>query len=275
MDFCIVIAVVNQLDYTRQCLQSLGRAGVPTASVVIIDNASTDGTREFLAAEPGLRVISNQINRGCAPAWNQGVEAAQSARSEWVVILNNDVVVAPGFREGLLGFAAQSHCDIISPAMVEGDLDYNFDDFAAEYLRKMSRAVRRGVASGVCFMVHRKVFETIGAFDERLGQAGYEDEDFFRRAHKAGFRLAITGRAFLHHFGSVTQKSIKSALGVSESGRLGNRDYFRQKHRLNWVHRCFDHLREQTRAALWRRRERHRFGVTLRLRRVERRWHYG
>ncbi len=274
MDLRIVIAVLNQLDYTRQCLQSLGRAGVPTGNLVVIDNASTDGTREFLASQPGLRVISNETNRGCAPAWNQGVEAAQSACCEWIVILNNDVVVAPGLREGLLGFAAQSRCDIVSPAMVEGDLDYDFDDFAAEYLRKMSRAVRRGVASGVCFMVHRNVFQTIGTFDEQLGQAGYEDEDLFRRARQAGFQLAITGRAFLHHFGSVTQKSVKSARGVSESSRLGNRDYFRKKHSLNWFRRRFDRLREGTRILFWRRAERRRFGATLHIRRIQGGWRY-
>ncbi len=267
MDLFIAIAVVNQLNYTRQCLQSLGRAGVSDGSIVIVDNASTDGTREFLARQPGLRVITNETNRGCGPAWNQGVEAGQCARSEWIVILNNDVIVAPGFREGLLGFASQSRCDIISPGMIEGTLDYDFDSFALDYLARMSQAVRWGVASGVCFMVHRKVFETIGGFDEQLGQAGYEDEDFFRRAHKAGFQLAITGRAFLHHFASVTQKSIKSTLGVSESARLGNRDYFRRKHGLHWLRRRFERLFEQGRASFWSRTEQRRFGAALHMRR--------
>jgi GT2 family glycosyltransferase len=270
MDVVFVIPVFNQVHYTVQCLESLNRNGVADGRIVVVDNASTDGTAAFLAGRLQLRTITNNQNLGCSAAWNQGVEAAGQA--PWTVVLNNDVVITPGFVEGLVGFATDTKGDIVSPAMGEGELDYELDRFAHDFVSRMGGASRRGLAFGVCFMVRRRVFGTIGVFDTQLGQAGYEDEDFFRRARKAGFRLATTGRAYLHHFGSVTQKSVKASLGKEQSARLGNRDYFRQKHRLNWLRRRTDRLQGKLRAAFWRWNERRRGGFTLLMRRAEGEW---
>jgi N-acetylglucosaminyl-diphospho-decaprenol L-rhamnosyltransferase len=273
VELAFVIPVFNQLQYTAQCLDSLMRSGVAAGSLVVVDNGSKDGTGEFLARQAHLRVLSNAANLGCAAAWNQGVEAAQS---EWTIVLNNDVVVPPGFREGLLDFAREARCDIVSPALGEGELDYDLEAFAEDFVRRMKWARRWGTAFGVCFMVHRRVFEAIGLFDTLLGQAGYEDEDFFRRARRAGFRLAVTGRAYLHHFGSVTQKSVKSELGMAQSSRLGNRDYFRKKHGLNWLRRRLDRLQSKIRTAFWRLNEQRRGGgLTLHLRRTGGVWRPG
>jgi N-acetylglucosaminyl-diphospho-decaprenol L-rhamnosyltransferase len=269
MDIAVVIPVLNQLSFTVQCLQSLAQAGISGREVIVVNNGSTDGTAEYLLQRPELRVITNTANLGCSAAWSQGVEAAQA---EWTIVLNNDVVLAPGFRDGLLDFARQANCDIVSPAMGEGELDYDLASFARDFTTRMGNASRSGLAHGVCFMVHRRVFERIGLFDTRLGQAGYEDEDFFRRARGAGFRLATTGRAYLHHFGSITQKSIKASLGVADSARLGNRDYFRKKHGLNWWRRRSNRLQGKVRWALWRWREVRHGGFALLMRRVGGQW---
>lgn len=180
--------------------------------------------------------------------------------------------VAPGFREGLLGFAQEARCDIVSPAMGEGELDYDLASFSKAFMTSMGGMQRAGLAFGVCFMVHRPVFEKIGLFDTKLGLAGYEDEDFFRRAQAAGFRLGTTGRAYLHHFGSVTQKMVKASRGDDVSARLGNREYFRNKHGLNWLRRRTDRVLTKLRWSLWRRRERRHGEWTLIMRRTGGQW---
>lgn len=271
MDAAFVIPVLNQLHYTTQCLESLHRDGVADSQIVVVDNGSTDGTGQFLASQPQLRTITNPSNLGCSAAWNQGVEMAAAP---WTVVLNNDVVVGRGFVEGLLGFTGETDCDIVSPGMGEGALDYELDSFARDFVSRMANISRRGLAFGVCFMVQRRVFDRIGLFDTRLGQAGYEDEDFFRRARRAGFRLATTGRAYLHHYGSVTQKSVKASLGKSESARLGNRDYFRKKHGLNWLRRRAGRLQGKLQGAFWRWNERRRTGLTLVMRRAQGQWRF-
>jgi len=259
MDCCIVIPVFNQLSYTTGCLDSLLRTGVPDSQVVVVNNSSTDGTREFLDSRPELKVIHNTENRGCGFAWNQGSKASSA---KWTVLLNNDVLVAPGWLAGLVLFAEQGGFQIVSPAMCEGELDYDLPAHAAEFVRKMSAVERCGIAHGVCFMVRRRVFEQIGFFDDDPRLGGYEDDEFSRRAREAGFRLAISGRAFIHHFGSVTQKSIQAGMNKPNAS-LGDRDYYRKKYGLTRFKRIRLRWHEKLLTTGWRIRERFRYGYTL------------
>lgn len=263
MDCSIVIPVFNQPAYTTQCLDSLRRAGVPDSQIIVVNNGSTDGTREFPASRPQLNVIHNVENRGCGFAWNQGAKVLPAS---WTVLLNNDVLVTAGWLEGLVYFAEQGSFDIVSPAMCEGGLDYDLEAHADKFTTRMANVRRKGVAHGVCFMVRRRVFEQIGFFDDDPRLGGYEDDEFFRRARKAGFRLAVTGSAFIHHFGSVTQKSIKACMNKPDAS-LGDREYYRQKYRLTWFVRRQERLRKGILSAWWRHSERLRFGMTLRAKR--------
>lgn len=155
MNCSIVIPVYNNLVYTRQCLDSLRRAGLPSGGVVVIDNGSTDGSHGFLAAQSDLKVIHNPENRGCGFAWNQGINASTV---DWVILLNNDVVLPRQWLSGLLDFAESRRCDIVSPAMCEGELDYELQRHADIITNSMANAWRKGVAHAVCLMVHRRVF---------------------------------------------------------------------------------------------------------------------
>ena len=84
------------LELTKGCLESLSRETWPRLEVIVVDNASSDGTPGYLmeaAKDPRVRTILNAENRGFAAANNQGIAAA---RGEIVVLLNNDTVVPPG-----------------------------------------------------------------------------------------------------------------------------------------------------------------------------------
>jgi GT2 family glycosyltransferase len=255
----IVIPVFNQLHYTRQCLDSLNHANVADGQIIIVNNASTDGTAEFLAARPQIRTLNNAENRGCGFAWTQGAKLSDRI---WTIVMNNDVLVPPGCIEGLISFAEENQCDIVSPAMCEGELNYDFPAHAADFICRLKDAKRRNVAHGVCFMVHRRVFEAIGYFDGDPKLGGYEDDEYFRRARGAGFRLAITGRAFLHHFGSITQKSMQAAAGQKRKG-LGDREYYRRKTGQTWPKRKIHQIKQAMRGTWWKRSEQMRFGCTL------------
>jgi GT2 family glycosyltransferase len=255
----IVIPVFNQLHYTRQCLDSLNRAGVADDQIIIVNNASTDGTAEFLAARPQIRTINNAENRGCGFAWTQGAKLSDQI---WTIVMNNDVLVPPGCIEGLISFAEENQRDVVSPAICEGEVDYDFPAYAADFMRRLKSARRGSMAHGVCFMVHRRVFESIGYFDGDPKLGGYEDDEYFRRARAAGFRLAITGRAFLHHFGSITQKSMQAAAGKKRKG-LGDREYYRRKTGQTWPKRKIHQLKHAVRSVWWKRSELMRFGHTL------------
>lgn len=270
LDITVTIPVFNQLHYTTQCLESLKHAGIADSQIVIVNNASTDGTAEFLASRPAISTIHNSQNRGCAYAWNQGAKASIST---WIVISNNDVLFAPGTFSELIKFAEDNHADIASPAMCEGEADYDFQSYAGNFMRTMSAVTRWNVASGCCFMVHRRVFEKIGFFDDDPKLGGYEDDEFFRRSRSAGFRLAITGCAYYHHFGGTTQKSIKASLNQPNMS-LGDRTYYRKKTGQTWGKRKATQLKHAVRVFWWKNTERLRYGRTLHEKRVGGEWHY-
>ncbi|GBL40135.1 uncharacterized glycosyltransferase RBE_0706 [Nitrospirota bacterium] len=112
----LVIPVYNQLDYTKQCLESIARCTDQPYELIIVDNASTDGTREFLR-DVKATVITNLRNLGCAKAWNQGVRASHG---DVVGILNNDIIVTKGWIEGLVKFMEQEGHGIVSPRRARG-----------------------------------------------------------------------------------------------------------------------------------------------------------
>jgi GT2 family glycosyltransferase len=146
--------------------------------------------------------------------------------------------------------------------LCEGEQDYDFAAHARQFMATMTGVQRRGLALGSVFMVHRRVFDRVGGFDDDPRLGGYEDDEFFRRASRAGFRLAVTGRAFLHHFGSVTQQAIKTSRN-QPAGSLGDRRYYQQKYGLTWFKRRRARLYKQIRRTVWRVRERSRYGYTL------------
>ena len=75
MKYSIVIPVLNQLHYTRQCVDSLLAVGAPLESLLVINNGSTDETAEYLSANPQIPSINNDVNLGCGGAWTQGALA--------------------------------------------------------------------------------------------------------------------------------------------------------------------------------------------------------
>ena len=257
MDAAIVIPVFNQLHYTRQCLDSLNACGYPDSMIVVVNNASTDGTKEFLDGRPALHVIHNDTNRACAAAWNQGYRLLGR---EWTMFLNNDVLVTEGWLESLIDFAKRENLGMACPAMCENELNYNLSEYASEFVAKMKRVKRIGGAHGVAFVVRRNVIETVGGFDENFRKGGNEDEDFFMRVRMGGFKYAVTGSSFIHHFGSITQKHLQAS-GLN--WRDETVDYFRQKWRLNWARRKWRRFCRKATEAWWCRIELLRFGQTL------------
>jgi GT2 family glycosyltransferase len=238
--------------------------------IIVINDDVADGTAEFLAAHPQIRAISNPKNLGCGAAWTQGTQASKST---WTVVMNNDVLVPTGCMEGLVQFAEWEHLDIVSPATCGGEMDYDFAAHAAEFMERMKGVSRRGVAHSVCFMVHRRVFDATGYFDSDPKLGGYEHDEYFRRARRAGLRLAMTGRAFLHHFGSITQKSIKAA-SRGKIKSLGDREYYRCKTGQTWPKHKLHQIKQRVRSAWWKHSELWRFGHTLHEKRQEGRWKF-
>ena len=101
----IIIPVWNQLEFTQQCLASLKEHTRPAWELIVIDNGSDDGTAAYLAgvrdmASVPVTVVTNTKNLGFPAAVNQGLRLA---RGEYLVLMNNDVVVTDGWLDQLIG----------------------------------------------------------------------------------------------------------------------------------------------------------------------------
>ena len=258
-DVSIVIPLFNQLEYTRRCLESLLVDTTWVKEIILINNGSSDGTAEYLATLKGVTVITNPENMGCAAAWNLGVKAASTY---WIAILNNDIIVSPDWLHGLFESAERDSLDIVSPAFREGDDNYDISLYSWEFTSRMGKVSRMGIAQGVCFMVQRRVVEVVGLFDENFRIGQFEDADFFRRAKDAGFRLGTTGRSFIHHFGSVTQNSIRRSRDARPY-EAENRAYFRRKWKLTWWKRFLQRRSTKLQIFFWRTKEKVLYGHTL------------
>ncbi|HJR76234.1 MAG TPA: glycosyltransferase family 2 protein [Nitrospiraceae bacterium] len=253
----LVIALYNQVDYTRRCIESIRACTGTPYELILIDNGCVDGTAEYLRDVPATALITNPTNLGCAKAWNQGIRAASGAA---VGILNNDIVVTPGWIEKLLVFMERGSYGIVCPSAREGPLDYDLHAYASRFSAACAQAVRHDLYAP-CMVIDRAVFDRIGLFDEGFSYGGCEDTDFRWRAERAGFSVAMTGSVLIHHYSMVTQNHIKRA----ETNQYWdhNMAHFQRKWgrtiRGNWFERRWADLR-----AKWiNRYERYRFGHTL------------
>jgi N-acetylglucosaminyl-diphospho-decaprenol L-rhamnosyltransferase len=257
MNYTVVIPVLNQLHYTQQCVASLLNHGVASDSLLVIDNGSTDDTPAWLAARTDIRSIRNPVNLGCGGAWTQG--ALQSER-DWVVLLNNDIVCAHNFIEAQIRAAVEHGLEVVSPAMIEFELDYDLAQFTPQFLTKMRGTVRLGWFHGVCFSVRREVFQRVGFLDTDRLLFGREDAEFLARCKQHAIKVGTVGDALMHHFGSITQKAMKQEQGVS---KFGDHRYFYNKIGLGWWGRQKAKYARKSQTRHWLEEERARTGMSL------------
>ncbi len=265
--YVVVIPVFNQLQYTAQCVESLLAQQVKPEDILIIDNASSDDTPHWLEQHPELQRFRNRTNLGCGCAWTQG--AVLSPDAEWVVLLNNDVLCGPDAIGALLDAAEREKFGVVSPALLEGENDYDFRTFSVDYKGKMSGMIRKNRLHGVCFAVHRSVLEKIGFPDTDRHLGGYEDAEFQFRCRHADIPVGMVGDSVFHHFGSITQKAIKKKTGKKS---LGDRKYFRTRVGSKWWTRKRDKFLLWFEFRKWIAEERSASGLTLHMQRSNGSW---
>lgn len=222
----ITCACLNQAHYTAMFITSLSESKTAADLLVAVDNGSDDQTAELLA-DAGIETIRNRANLGCGVAWNQGVLARQA---EWTIVMNNDVLVSPGWAHSLVDAAERFNLQIASPAMIEGDLHYDPNTLLAQKSEVTKDYFRPGIAHAVCMAIHSSVFEAIGYFEAKPFLLGYEDTLFFNEARKAEIPVGTVGASWIHHFGSVTQKWLKEDRGIPLTAGLGDRNNKQRLH---------------------------------------------
>jgi GT2 family glycosyltransferase len=216
----VVVLTHNALDATRLCVESLLARTDARHELLFVDNASTDGTFDYLrglcAAHERCRAIYNPENLGVAAGANLGFAHASG---DHLVLMNSDVVVTEGWLETLIR-AAEDHpqAGLVGPVTnsVAGvqklpRVGYDQESLAdLDLFARMHGQATRGNdelvmwLSGFCLLVKRDLLARIGGFDERFGRGNFEDNDFCLRSFLAGFQALVATDCFVHHFGGLS-----------------------------------------------------------------------
>ena len=208
----IVIPVFNNLALTRNCLESLFRTKVATNfEVIVVDNASTDGTAEFLkieAKDGRLGVLTNSSNLGFARACNLG---AQAAKGSLFVFLNNDTQVTDGWLDVLAGCTQQTGVGIVGARLLYADnriqhagIEFinGVPDHPHRHAPGDSPSVNQfrelDMVTGACLMIQRGLFFQLAGFDEAYCN-GVEDIDLCLRVRAAGRKVVYQPKAAVYH----------------------------------------------------------------------------
>ena len=236
----IVILTFNQLKYTRECIESIRRHTTETHEIIFVDNGSMDGTvkwlRRLVRENPNYKLIENGRNLGFAKGCNQGIT---ESTGEYILLLNNDVVVTEGWLSGLIEcISSAPDTGIIGPMTnnISGpqkviDADYRtmgrLPDYARSFREKnRHRRIPFRRIVGFCMLFRHRLADSIGLLDESFGTGNFEDDDFCLRAAIEGFRNLIAGDVFIHHYGSRSFTGNRIDYG---SAMHGNRKVFSDK----------------------------------------------
>jgi GT2 family glycosyltransferase/glycosyltransferase involved in cell wall biosynthesis len=217
----ILILTFNSLEYNQLCLESVfANTEYPNYEVIVVDNASSDGTpaylQSLLSLHTNLIVVLNPANAGFAGGNNQ---AAALADGEFLVFLNNDTVVPHGWLSNLLLHLQDPEIGLVGPvtngASNESKIESTYQDlkdldaFAAQRARHYAgQRFDIRVAALFCAAMRRSDFEAAGGLDERYGIGMFEDDDLAETIRRQGKRVICAEDTYVHHWGMAGFKQM-------------------------------------------------------------------
>lgn len=217
----IIVLSWNGKQDTIDCLQSLQALSYANARILLVDNASTDGTVQTIRSLfPNVEILANQANLRFAGGNNVGVRHALANNADYVLLLNNDTIVEPDFLTHLIRIAEyDTPVGMVAPKIyyfhqprliwfAGGKIEWWKGWISHIGIREVDRgqydAIREAdYLTGCCILVKRQVIDRIGLLDERYFLYG-EDVDWCLRAKRAGYRLLYVPSAVIWHKLSVS-----------------------------------------------------------------------
>ena len=207
----VVIVNLNGLHHLKRCLPSIFRQEYPEYEVIVVDNASTDGSIEFLAREfPQVMVVQNKENLGYTGANNAGFK---QATGKYIAVLNPDTKVEPNWLQELVNaleedqYAAMATPKILlmdSPEKINAcgnDITFTGLTFCRGLDQQADSFLEAEIVSavsGAAFVIRRCILEQIGGFDENMFMY-YEETDLSLRAMLAGYKCLFVPKSIIYH----------------------------------------------------------------------------
>lgn len=245
----IIILTYNNLDYSKKCLDSIRKyTRKDSYEIIVVDNMSTDGTREWLAQQKDIKKVFNNENVGFPKGCNIGIKVSESNND--ILLLNNDVEVCENWLYNLqialndkeVGAVGASTYSDFEGYLNRRDeyFDFNNIDSIKEFakINNISASKRweyRNKLVGYCLLIKREAIENVGFLDERFTPGTYEDDDISVRLVQAGYYLRFCYDAYVHHYES---KSFKKDNGIYNKLLYDNGEKFKDKWKFDSNDKC-------------------------------------
>ena len=210
MDLSIVIVSYNTSDLIGTCLSSVTAADDVNKEVFVVDNASTDGSADFIRKNfPSVCLVANTENRGFAAANNQ---ILPQCKGRYVFFLNPDTVVVSGALGKALSYMdAMPHVGLAGTKLINPDgtlqesVSYRYP--GQKYTGRELSALKGSIAcvQGSSMIVRSDVMKAVGGFDEGFFLYG-EDQDLCLRIRKSGFEIGYIESAVVVHLGGQSER---------------------------------------------------------------------
>ena len=204
MNLFVIMPVHNRIHYTQACLHALSQQTMRAFHIVVVDDGSSDGTRDMIAREfPEVVVLHGDGELWWTRSVNLGVRYALEAGADYLVTLNNDTVAPPDFMANLVQPL------MATPLALLGCVERNMETHELVYggrrmdwmrarrvnvLHLLKDEERRGLHAvdhlpGRGLLIPAQVFAAVGFFDETHFPQTQADFDFTYRAYRAGYAL--------------------------------------------------------------------------------------
>lgn len=213
----VIIPAYNHLDHTLTCLRSIAaQPSCVQAEIIVVDDCSSDDTATTLPQIAGLRYVRNAQNLGFIGACNAGADAARGA---YLVFLNNDTAVQPGWLDALIEtFATHADVGLVGAKLIypDGRLQeaggivfsdasgWNYGRFGDPSAPEYNFVREVDYCSGAAIAVPSALFAEFGGFDRHYAPAYYEDTDLAMKVWAKGLRVLYQPAASVVHFEGIS-----------------------------------------------------------------------
>lgn len=217
-DFCVVPMSVVILSYqdiktTQNCITSIRKnENLSTLELIVVDNASTDGSAKWIAEDETIKGILNEENLGFPIACNQGIAVAEKEND--ILLLNNDTLVPANaffwLRMGLYESKDTATAGSVSNHVANYQTipeayisDAQYEEYGAKYnVYKEYPYELKSWLIAFCALYKRSALENVGYLDEQFSPGNFEDNDLGTRLNQAGYVQRLCINSFVFHYGS-------------------------------------------------------------------------
>lgn len=212
-----VILSYNSKEIMIECLESIKAGCVPGSyEIVVVDNNSTDGIRDYLVNQKDIKLVLNDHNTSFAEGCNQGAKFADNKND--ILLLNNDTVVPPFavfymrlslYENDEIGSVGPLTNAALSFQLAQGNYSSKeqwLQNAKEIHLPCMYPNENRAWLVGFALLIKRKAWDFVGNLDERFRRGLFEDTDYGFRLSMSGYKNVVCHNAFIYHYGSVSMK---------------------------------------------------------------------